>query len=227
MMTEFEKMIHGEVYCPLDPEIQGMQRKARKLTKEYNATEPEDYPNRIRILKELLGSCSDMTFIEPDFKCDFGRNIYLEGRAILNFDVLMLDSAPIRIGEGAFIGPRVCIYTACHDIDPVERNKPQCFAKPVTIGKNVWIGGSAVILPGVTIGDNVVIGAGAVVTKDIPDNVVVGGNPAKILRTIEERQRASHNSCRNDVMASLAQEMSKTLCSDMLFLYEHNVKKER
>lgn len=189
MKTEFEKMINGEFYQALDPEIRAMQKKARVLTKEYNNTTLEDSKERLLILKELLGSCSDMTFIETGFTCDFGKNIYFEGMAVLNFDVLMLDSAPIRLGENIFIGPRVCIYTAGHAIDPVERLKPEAIAKPVTIGKNVWIGGSSVILPGVTIGDNVVVGAGSVVTKDIPANVVIGGNPAKVIRTIEVNKK--------------------------------------
>lgn len=182
--SEKEKMISGEVYNVLDPELQQASLKARRLTKEYNNTDPAEKGKRLQILKQLLGSCSDMTNIEPDFKCDFGFNIYFEGMAVVNFDCLMLDVGEIHIGENCFIGPRTCIYTACHSLKPEERNTPTCSSKPVIIGKNVWIGGSAIILPGVKIGDNAVIAAGSVVCKDVPSNTVVGGNPAKFIKNI-------------------------------------------
>lgn len=182
--SEKEKMIDGEVYNVLDNELRELSTKARMLTKEYNNTNPNEGEKRISILKQLFGSCTDMTFIEPDFKCDFGFNIYFEGRAIINFDCIMLDNCEIRIGENCFIGPRTCIYTACHSLNPVERNTPTCFGKPVIIGKNVWIGGGCTILPGVNIGDNAVIAAGSVVCKDVLEGTVVGGNPAKFIKNI-------------------------------------------
>lgn len=186
MKTEKEKMISGELYNVLDSEIKCDQKRARKLTKQYNMTEDDDGAERIKILKELFGSCSEQTFIEPTFKCDFGYNIHLEGMFIANFDCLMLDTCEIRIGENCFMGPRTCIYTACHSIKAAERNTPTSFGKPVKIGKNVWFGGNCTVLPGVTIGDNVVVAAGAVVTKDVPDNAMVGGNPAKIIKMIDQ-----------------------------------------
>lgn len=182
--TEKEKMIDGEVYGVFDKELTQASARARMLTKQYNNTSPAEGEKRIQILKQLFGRCTDMTFIEPDFKCDFGFNIYIEGRIIINFDCLMLDNCEIHIGENCFIGPRTCIYTACHSLNPNERNTPTCFGKPVTIGKNVWIGGNCTILPGVMIGDNAVIAAGSVVCKDIPANIVVGGNPAKFIKKI-------------------------------------------
>lgn len=184
MRSEKEKMVAGEVYYVLDPQLQADQRRARKLTREYNDTQHDEKEKRNKILQELLGTCTEQTYIEPDFKCDFGYNIHIKGLFIANFDCLMLDTCEITIGDNCFMGPRTCIYTACHSIDPQERNTPNGFGKPVTIGKNVWLGGNAVILPGVTIGDNVVVAAGAVVTRDVPDNVIVGGNPAKILKPV-------------------------------------------
>ncbi|WP_186430426.1 sugar O-acetyltransferase [Clostridium sp. BSD9I1] len=183
--TEKEKMIAGEVYSVFDKELVQASVRARMLTKQYNNTSPEEGEKRIQILKQLFGSCTDMTFIEPDFKCDFGFNIHFEGRIIINFDCIMLDTCEIHIGENCFIGPRTCIYTACHSLDPNERNTPTCFGKPVKIGKNVWIGGNCTILPGVTIGDNAVIAAGSVVCKDVAANTMVGGNPAKFIKIMD------------------------------------------
>lgn len=123
-------------------------------------------------------------YIEPTFRCDYGYNIFLGNNFFANFDCVMLDVCPIRIGDNCMLAPGVHIYTATHPIDPVARNSGAELGKPVTIGNNVWIGGRAVINPGVTIGDNVVVASGAVVTKDVPDNVVVGGNPARIIKKL-------------------------------------------
>lgn len=185
MCTEREKMQAGQPYYVLDPGLQADQQRARRLTGEYNATEASEVEKRRKILKELLGTCSDLVHIEPDFKCDFGYNIHIQGMLVANFDCLMLDTCKITIGENCFMGPRTCIYTACHPITPKERNTPYGMGKPVKIGKNVWLGGNTVVLPGVTIGDNVVVAAGSVVVKDVPDNVVVGGNPAKCIKYVE------------------------------------------
>lgn len=188
MKSEKEKMIAGEVYDVLDEQLQEDQRKARKLTKEYNATTIDEREKRNKILKELFGTCGQQMHIEPDFKCDFGYNIHIKGMLIANFDCLMLDTCEITIGENCFMGPRTCIYTACHSTNPQERNTPTCFGKPVKIGRNVWLGGNVVVLPGATIGDNVVVAAGSVVTKDVPDNVIVGGNPAQIIKKVERTE---------------------------------------
>ena len=137
------------------------------------------------ILKGLLGHIADDNIlINQPFYCDYGKQISVGKRFFANFNFIVLDEAPVTIGDDCFIGPNVSIYTACHSTDPVERNSRRKWAEPVSIGDNVWIGGSVTILPGVTIGDNVTIGAGSVVTKDIPSNSIAVGNPCKVVKTI-------------------------------------------
>ncbi|MCB2293878.1 sugar O-acetyltransferase [Clostridium algoriphilum] len=185
MKNERDKMIDGELYDALSPIFDEDKKKARQLTSEYNLTKEGQKEQRLRILKELLGTCSELTFIEPTFKCDYGYNIHIEGLFVANFDCLMLDSCEIRIGKNCFMGPRTCIYTACHPINAGERNRGISFGKPVKIGEDVWFGGNCVVLPGITIGDNAIVAAGSVVTKDVQANTMVGGNPAKLIKIIE------------------------------------------
>ena len=138
------------------------------------------------ILKGLLGHVADNEFIiNQPFRCDYGKQISVGRRFFANFNFTVLDEARVTIGDDCFIGPNVSIYTACHSTDPVERNNRKEWAMPVSIGDNVWIGGSVTILPGVNIGNNVTIGAGSVVVHDIPDNSVAVGNPCRVVRTIQ------------------------------------------
>ncbi len=183
-MTEKEKMLSGLMYDPRDPELKADAARSRKLTRLYNNTTEEQKNYRTELLKELFGSTGEHLTVEPPFRCDYGSNTYVGENFYANFDCIILDVAEVHIGKNCLLGPRVCIYTPCHPLDPDERSSGREFGKPVTIGDNVWIGGSAVINPGVTIGNNVVIGSGSVVTKDIPDNVVAVGNPARIIRHI-------------------------------------------
>ncbi|EOL8877620.1 maltose O-acetyltransferase [Enterobacter mori] len=183
MSTEKQKMIAGEHYCPGDETLRGDRLRARHLIHRYNHTAPDAKTERQNILAELLGQSAG-AYIEPSFRCDYGYNIYLGKEFYANFDCVMLDVCPIHIGDNCMLAPGVHIYTATHPLDPVERNSGVEFGKPVTIGNNVWIGGRAVINPGVTLGDNVVVASGAVVTKDVPANAVVGGNPAKIIKML-------------------------------------------
>lgn len=185
MMTEKEKMIRGELYLANDPVLVQERINARRLTRLYNETIETEQEQRTEILRELFGAAGNNIYIEPTFRCDYGYNIHVGENFYANFDCVMLDVCEIRIGENCFLAPGVHIYTATHPLNPYERISGAEFGKAVTIGDNVWIGGRAVINPGVTIGNNVVIASGSVVTKDIPDNVVVGGNPAKILKAIE------------------------------------------
>jgi maltose O-acetyltransferase len=185
MKTEKDKMLSGELYDAADLELLQERINARRLTRLYNQTIETDDEKRTALLKELFGTTGKNINIEPNFRCDYGYNIQVGENFYANFDCFFLDVCEIRIGENCFIAPGVHIYTATHPLDPIERISGKESGKPVTIGHNVWIGGRAVINPGVTIGNNVVIASGAVVTKDVPDNVVVGGNPAKIIKTIE------------------------------------------
>lgn len=185
MKTEREKMVNGEFYNAGDDELVKDRLHARKLTRLFNQTLETEVPKRTEILKELFGSTGDRFYLEPNFRCDYGYNIHLGENFYANFDCIILDICEVRIGANCFMAPGVHIYTAAHPLNPYERNSGIEFGKPVTIGDNVWIGGGTIINPGVKIGNNVVIASGSVVTKDVGDNVVVGGNPAKFIKEIE------------------------------------------
>lgn len=184
-MTEKEKMLAGEMYRPWDNELVNLRRKARLLFEKYNNTSIDCLEERTAIIKQLLGSTGNKISIQPSFKCDYGENIHVGENFYANFDCVILDVAEVRIGKNCMLAPQVAIYTATHPINPDERNSGLEYGKPVTIGDNCWIGGHATINPGVTLGNNVVVGAGAVVTKSFGDNVIIAGNPAKIIKTIE------------------------------------------
>ncbi|WP_261134352.1 maltose acetyltransferase domain-containing protein [Bacillus sp. Marseille-Q3570] len=183
MKSEKEKMLEGEMYAPADPTLIKERENARRLTRLINETTETD--KRISLLKELFGSTGEEIFIEPSFRCDYGSNIHVGENFFANFDCVILDVCKVTFGNNCMLAPGVHIYTATHPLDPTARNSGKEYGKPVTFGDNVWIGGGAIINPGLTIGDNVVIASGAVVTRDLPDNVVVGGNPAKILKEID------------------------------------------
>lgn len=184
-MSEKENMIKGENYLAGDKELVSDRMNARRLTREYNLTTEDEVDRRTTILKQLFGTTSDSLYIEPTFRCDYGFNIHVGENFYANFDCVILDVCPVHIGKNCFMAPGVHIYTATHPLDPIERASGVEFGKPVTIGDNVWLGGRSIINPGVKIGDNVVVASGAVVTKDVPNNVVVGGNPARIIKEIK------------------------------------------
>jgi len=186
MTSEKEKMLNGEFYNPLDPELIKEKTEARRLTRLFN--ESVDDNKKMDVIKEqLFGSTGKNIYVEAPFRCDYGYNIHVKENVFLNFDCVFLDICEIRIGENCLIGPGVHIYTATHSIHPFQREAGTGYGMPVNIGNNVWVGGGAIINPGVTIGNNVVIASGAVVTKDVPDNVVVGGNPAKFIKHIDDQ----------------------------------------
>ncbi|MGE7883259.1 maltose acetyltransferase domain-containing protein [Bacillus sp. NPDC094077] len=185
MKTEKEKMILGEMYIPADPVLVQEREQARILTRKLNDTPEVKLKERSEIVKELFGTTGDNIHLESSFRCDYGYNIHVGENFYANFDCTILDVCRVDIGVNCMLAPGVHIYTATHPLDPVERISGSEYGKPVTIGDNVWIGGRAIINPGVTIGHNAVIASGAVVTKDVPDNVVVGGNPAKIIKKIK------------------------------------------
>lgn len=185
MRTEKEKMLAGELYNPADPVLLKDRDEARRKVRLYNQTLETEVEQRLKMLKELLGSTGKNIYIEPNIRFDYGYNTHVGDNFYANFDCIILDVCEVRFGDNCMLAPNVQIYTATHPLNPTERNFGREYAKPITFGDNVWIGGGAIINPGVTVGDNVVIASGAVVTRDVPDNVVVGGNPARIIKNIE------------------------------------------
>ncbi|EMH4164085.1 maltose O-acetyltransferase [Pluralibacter gergoviae] len=183
MSEEKRKMIAGELYRPGDVTLRSDRLRARQILHQYNHSSPEESTLRQRLLGELLGQAEE-AYIETTFRCDYGYNIFVGNHFYANFDCVMLDVCPIHIGDNCMLAPGVHIYTATHPLDAQERNSGLELGKPVTIGNNVWIGGRAVINPGVTIGDNAVIASGSVVVKNVPANAVFGGNPARIIKML-------------------------------------------
>lgn len=191
-MTEREKMLAGELYDCGDKELLERWHKAKNLVKEYNSIDSEDLDEKKKILSELLGGKGKNLWITAPFYADYGNNIYFGNNCEVNMNCTFLDDNRIIIGDNALIAPNVQIYTAFHPTNAAERfGKPKedgsfefCKTQtaPVIIGNNVWIGGGAIIMPGVTIGDNVVVGAGSVVTRDIPSNKIAYGNPCRVVR---------------------------------------------
>jgi maltose O-acetyltransferase len=185
MTTELDKMLAGELYDPADAALVKMRERARELCWKLNATAETEQELRASLQRELFGTGGDQAWIQPPFFCDYGSNIHFGKRVYFNFNCVVLDVCPVHIGEHTMFGPAVQIYTAMHPLNAEERRKKE-YAKPIRIGSDCWIGGGAIILPGVTIGDKTVIGAGSVVTKDIPGGVLAVGNPCRVLRTIDE-----------------------------------------
>ena len=183
-MTEKEKMLSGELYDACNTDLLVELNAVKVLCQQYNNLLPTDFAARNAMLRQMLGQADADTFINQPFYCDYGKHIRLGKRFFANFHLTILDEAFVTIGDDCFIGPNVSIYTACHSTNPVERNTRREWARPVTIGNSVWIGGDVTILPGVTIGDNCTIGAGSVVTRDIPANTVAAGNPARVIKSI-------------------------------------------
>ena len=178
-MTEREKMIAGEPYRASDPELVAAHLHAQDLLARYNATAPRSVAERDALLRELFGVVGSAATVKPRFSCDYGFNIRAGNNLFVNYDCVFLDCAPIDFGDDVQIGPSVQIYTATHPLDAALRRSGIEGARPVRIGSNVWIGGGAIVLPGVTVGDDAVIGAGSVVTRDVAAGAVVVGNPAK------------------------------------------------
>lgn len=183
-MTEKEKMLAGDMYQPNDPILLKEREKARLLFQRINAMDETQKSDRVTLCYQLFGSAGSDLYIEPPFFCDYGYNIIAGENVFINYNCCILDVMPVVLGNNVMIAPNVQIYTATHPLEAKARNSGREFAKPITIGDNVWIGGGAIICPGVNIGNGSVIAAGAVVVKDVPNNVLVGGNPARVLKTI-------------------------------------------
>ncbi|ELR19371.1 maltose Oacetyltransferase [Acanthamoeba castellanii str. Neff] len=183
-MTQRERMLSGLPYEAWDPELVRMRHRARRLLREHNATTEEEPDKRSALLKELLGAGGEGAYIEPPFYCDYGTHIKVGKGFYMNFDCVILDCAMVEIGDNVLCAPKVQLYAATHPLDAAERIKGPELAKPIKIGNNVWLGGGAIVCPGVTIGDNTTIGAGSVVTKDIPANVLAAGNPCRVIKQL-------------------------------------------
>ncbi|WP_426058136.1 sugar O-acetyltransferase [Hymenobacter sp. B1770] len=184
MKTEKEKMLAGELYNARDPQLVAERRRASRLFQELNHTSADEPAERARLLQELIPHAETGLELNSPFYCDYGTNIRLGDNVFFNFNCTILDVARVTVGSRTLFGPNVQIYTATHPLDYQTRAAGLEAGKPVFIGDDVWIGGDAVILPGVTIGSRTVIGAGSVVTKNLPDDVVAAGNPCRVIRKL-------------------------------------------
>ncbi len=184
-MTERQKMLAGEMYDPLDSELVSGRERARDLCQALNATREAQQEERRRLLRDLFGTGGESVWMQPPFYCDYGANIELGERVFFHFQCIVLDVCRVRVGDYTLFGPAVQIYTAMHPLNAEQRRREE-FGKPVEIGADVWVGGGAIILPGVRIGSRAVIGAGSVVTRDVPDQVFAAGNPCRVIREITE-----------------------------------------
>ena len=178
-------MLAGELYNPFDPELVAARERARNLCQALNGAREAEQDARRTILRDLFGRGGDTVWMQPPFYCDYGSNILLGQRVFFNFNCVVLDVCRVTIGDFTLFGPAVQVYTATHPMNAELRRKQE-FAKPIEIGSDVWVGGAAVICPGVKIGSRSVIGAGSVVTRDIPEGVFAAGNPCRVVREIDE-----------------------------------------
>lgn len=191
-MTEWERMQKGLVYNDFDQDLFNKRVEAKKLFKAYNKTDDEEIDLRNKIMKQLFKNVGENVWIEPDFRCEFGKNITIGDNVYINFGCIILDCSEVTIGSHTLLGPNIGLYAANHSTDATERINGGCYGKPIHIGNNVWLGGDVKVLQGVTIGDNTIIGAGSIVTKDIPDNVIAVGNPCKVIRKITEEDKTDY-----------------------------------
>jgi maltose O-acetyltransferase len=185
MLSERERMLAGELYDPFDQELVAARERARNLCQTLNATREANAEERRAILRQLFGTGGETVWMQPPFYCDYGTNIELGERVFFNFNCVVLDVCPVRIGDYTLFGPGVQILTPVHPMN-AELRRRQEFGKPIQIGSDVWVGGGALILPGVRIGAQAVIGAGSVVTRDVPGGVFAAGNPCRVIRDITE-----------------------------------------
>jgi maltose O-acetyltransferase len=185
MPSEREKMLAGAPYDPFDPELVAGRVRARDLCQALNATREGDADARRDILRALFGRGGDTVWMQPPFFCDYGTNIELGERVFFNFNCVVLDVCPVRIGDFTLFGPGVQILTPLHPMNAELRRREE-YGRPIEIGADVWVGGGALILPGVRVGSRSVIGAGSVVTRDVPEGVLAAGNPCRVVREITE-----------------------------------------
>ena len=192
MKTEWEKLQDGEIYNDFDQDLFNRRVEAKKLFRAYNRLDDDEVEKRNEIMQKLFKSVGQNVWIEPDFRCEFGKNISIGDDVYINFGCVILDCGPVTIGNQVLIGPNVGIYDANHALNAQERMDGALIPGKIRIGNRVWIGGGTIILPGVTIGDDTVIGAGSIVTHDIPSGVVAVGNPCRVLRKLTEKDKVGY-----------------------------------
>ena len=188
-MSMLERMSAGELYHADDPELRARYARAQQVLAAFNATGPDEGAHRSELLEELLGAVGEGVVVQPSLRLDYGYNVRIGAGTFVNYDCVLLDVAPIMIGEDCQIATRVQLLTATHPVDPVVRRAGWESGAPIELGDNVWLGGGAIVLPGVSVGTDTVVGAGAVVTRDLPAGVVAVGSPARVLREITEADR--------------------------------------
>lgn len=186
-MDDKDRMIRSLPYMASNQKLIEDRKKARLLLEKYNQTSIVEQEKRTHLLHQLLGQCDNSTYIEPNFRCDYGYNITVGKAFYANYDLIILDCAPVTIGDDVMFGPRVGLYAASHPIDATIRTTGLELSAPITIGNRVWLCGDVTVVPGVTIGDNTIVGAGSVVTKDLPSNVIAAGNPCRVKRSITSK----------------------------------------
>lgn len=191
-MNEWERLQSGLIYNDFDQDLFNRRVIAKKLFKTYNKTEDDEIELRNELMQKLFKKVGKNVWIEPDFKCEFGKNITIRDDVYINFGCVILDCAEVTIESHTLLGPNIGLYAVNHNTNVEERIHGGCYGKPIHIGKNVWLGGDVKILAGVSIGDNTIIGTGSIVTKDIPSNVIAVGNPCKVLRTITDKDKTDY-----------------------------------
>ena len=196
-MNEWEKLQNGLMYDDFSDELFQRRIEAKKLFRSYNKTDDDEVEIRQDILTKLFRNIGSNVWIEPDFRCEFGRNISIGNNVYINFGCIILDCAEVTIDNNTLLGPNIGIYAVNHAIDAEERG---CLGKPVYIGSRVWIGGDVKIMAGVKIGDESIIGAGSIVTKDIPSGVIAAGNPCKVIRPITEKDKTNYLDSRRNTI---------------------------
>lgn len=188
-MTEWEKMQQGLVYNDFDRDLFDRRVEAKKLFREYNRTSDDEVDKRLSLMRRLFKSVGENVWIEPDFRCEFGKNITIGDDVYINFGCVVLDCGQVSIGSNTLIGPNIGLFSGNHATDAQERAEGGLIPNPITIGSRVWLCGNVTVVPGVTIGNDTIIGAGSVVTHDIPSGVIAAGNPCRVLRTITEKDK--------------------------------------
>lgn len=192
-MTEWEKMQAGLVYNDFDRDLFNRRVEAKKIFREYNRTADDEIDKRKELMQRLFKSVGKNVWIEPDFRCEFGKNITIGDDVYINFGCVILDCGQVSIGKGTLIGPNVGLFSGNHTTDAEERANGGLIPKPITIGDRVWLCGNVSVVPGVTIGNDTIIGAGSVVTRNIPSGVIAAGNPCRVLREITDKDKIGYN----------------------------------